>query len=172
MNMERQSEEESRPPPTTTFNILFVCTGNTCRSPLAAVLARRALELRGWQHVQIASAGAAAEEGSGASAHAITVAERAGLDLSSHRSRLLSAELAEWADLILVMSPSHGWAVDHVGGGEKVALLGDFAAGAEGAGRSVPDPFGGDEKDYALTMRELERLIEAALDRLAPILHP
>ena len=170
--MDEQAGKETGSPPTTTFNILFVCTGNTCRSPLAAVLARRALEQRGWQHVQVASAGAAAEEGLGASPHAITVAERAGLDLSSHRSRLLSAELADWADLILVMSPSHGWAVDHLGGGDKVTLLGDFAAGEEGAGQAVPDPFGGDEKEYANTLRELERLIDTALDRLAPILHP
>ncbi|HEX2188020.1 MAG TPA: low molecular weight protein arginine phosphatase [Longimicrobiaceae bacterium] len=160
------------PPRTTTFNLVFVCTGNTCRSPLAEALARRELERRGWRNVQVASAGLAADEGSSASRHAVAVAARRGIDLSAHRSRLLTPEMVEWADLVLAMSPSHVYALDRGGAAEKVSLLGDFAAGGEGEGEPVRDPFGGDEDAYEATLRELEPLVTAALDRLAPILDP
>lgn len=160
------------PPRTTTFNLVFVCTGNTCRSPLAEALARRELERRGWRHVEVVSAGLAAGEGDPASAHAVAVAARHGLDLSAHRSRPLTPELVEWADLVLAMSPSHVYALDRGGAGEKVSLLGDFAAGGDGGGAPVRDPFGGDEEAYEDTFRELEPLVRAVFDRLAPILHP
>lgn len=164
--------EHTGEPVKTTFNILFVCTGNTCRSPLAEVLARRELDGRGWTHVRVASAGVAARDGECASEHAVTVADRRGFPLAEHRSRTLSGEMVEWADLVLVMSPAHLVVVDRLGGADKVALLGDFAVGSEGEGEPVPDPFGGDAATYESTFDELGRLVTASLDRLAPILHP
>lgn len=156
----------------TTFNLVFVCTGNTCRSPLAEALARRELERRGWRHVEVVSAGLAADDGRPASRGALAVAERSGLELAGHRSRALTPEMVEWADLVLAMSPSHVHALERGGAGDKVALLGDFAAGEGGEGAPVRDPFGGDEAAYEATLRELEPLVSAVFDRLAPILHP
>lgn len=165
-------EETPAPPATTTYNLVFVCTGNTCRSPLAEALARKELAERDWPHVRVASAGMAASTGARASRHAVTVGERHGLDLSAHRSQPLTPGLLEWADLVLAMSPSHVHAMREMGAGEKVALLGEFAAGPDDAGAPVPDPFGGGEEEYEQTLRELRRLVGSALDRLAPILHP
>ncbi len=160
------------PPTPATFNVLFVCTGNTCRSPMAELLAGDEIERRRWSHVRVSSAGVAAEPGLAASEHARSVTRRLGLDLSPHRSRPLEPSLVEWADLVLAMSPSHLGPIASLGGEHKMALLGEFASGAEGGGRPVLDPYGGDEPEYEATLHELQLLVRRSLDRLAPILHP
>jgi protein-tyrosine-phosphatase len=80
--------------------------------------------------------------------------------------------LVEWADVVLGMGPSHLFTVQRLGAGDKAATLGDFAAGGEGLGDAVPDPFGGTEDVYAETFDALRGLVSAALDRLAPIVQP
>ena len=87
----------------TTYNLLFVCTGNTCRSPMAAAIASRAIEQRGWSHVAVQSAGIAGASDLPASENAVRVAAEHGLDLAGHRSQPLTAALIRWADLILVI---------------------------------------------------------------------
>ena len=151
--------------------IVFVCTGNTCRSPLAEGIARHEVQKRGWKHVSVASAGVAARPGDEASGHAVTVAGRDGIDLGQHRSQPLTRDLVTWADLVLAMGPSHLDGVWRLGGAEKGLTLGDFASGDED-GYSIRDPFGGPEAVYQETYDELRRLIGQSLDRLAPILHP
>ena len=86
-------------------SVLFVCTGNTCRSPLAEALARRDIEERGLD-ISVSSAGTMAVEGSPASRGSLAAAARRGVDLSPHRSRPTD-ERVLGVDLIVAMTPGH-----------------------------------------------------------------
>ena len=155
----------------TSYNILFVCTGNTCRSPLAEVIARRALEQRGWDHVRVDSAGTSAAWGAPASAGSSEAAAEIGLDLSGHRSQPLTTELVEQADIILAMTPGHLEAVEALDGGAQVSLLGEFISGP-GAGEPIEDPVGGPPEEYEEVRDRIVRAVDGLLDRLSAILSP
>ena len=148
------------------MHIVLVCTGNTCRSPLAEALMRRALATRGHTSVEVSSAGTGAWEGAPASEGSLLVGLENGLDLSAHRARLLTRELARAADLILVMSPQQRERVAALGAGERTHTLSDFA-GVGGAGAEVQDPFGSDLDAYRTTYRQLEELVDAVAARIA-----
>jgi len=150
------------------FCLLFVCTGNTCRSPMAAAIARRAAAARGWTGFKVLSAGVAATDGEPASAGAVRAAKANGLGLREHQATLLRPELAEWADIILVMSPAHVMWVAELGAGDRAALLGAYASEGDGTSLrgAVPDPIGGSDEEYLETFAFLENLIERALARM------
>jgi protein-tyrosine-phosphatase len=157
--------------PGTTYNLLFVCTGNTCRSPMAAAIAEAELSRRGWTHVAVRSAGTGASTGSGATPQAVDVAGEHQLDLTAHASQPLTPDLVDWADLVLAMGASHIAAIEAFGGEGKATLVTDFIEG-EGAGEPVNDPFGGNHESYRVAFAQLRHAVGALLDRLEPILSP
>lgn len=141
--------------------LLFVCTGNTCRSPLAAAFARQVLDKDRWQ---VLSCGLAAAKGLEASQGSRQAAGQYGLDLSSHRSTGVSRELLDRADLVLAMSRGHLVMLARMFPQfkEKFHLLKEFV----GLSGDVADPFGGSQEEYDRCAAELKSLVEALAAKL------
>jgi len=146
--------------------ILFVCTGNTCRSPLAAALAKRMLadrfgcrvsELRG-QGFEIASAGLLAAPGGRATSQAMQAAREWGADLSHHHTRGATEELIRRSDVVFCMTD---WQVAEA---RRVAGRSDGAIRRLDPDGDVADPVGGGAKRYRQTARQIAAALRRHID--------
>ena len=146
--------------------VLFVCSGNICRSPMAAEYARHRASRKGLSHLVGASAGTLGIEDAPASAAAIRTLQEAGLDLSAHRSRGLTDADVRSSDLIIGMTHDHLEHVArcHAGGQEERWLLRAFESGVDPrrAAPELADPIGKPIEFY----REQFGLIRTCVDHL------
>lgn len=147
------------------MNLLFVCSGNTCRSAMAEALARKIARRRGIENLNISSAGTNAWDNVPATDEALLVGMEREIDLTGHRARKLTPTIVSEADLIFVMTPGHLEQVKQLGGRGKVHVIDEYASGNMNEG--VADPYGGDLEDYRHTADVLEAELEKLFDRLA-----
>lgn len=148
-------------------SILFVCSGNTCRSPMAQAMAETMFREAdsGLEAIKVMSAGIAAVNGQPASANAIEVMREMGMDISRHRSRELNAELVAQADLILTMTLQHKRHVLMMfpESYDKVFTLKEYA---DCGSSDIPDPFGGSLEDYKESADEIRRVLSGLVRKL------
>jgi len=138
--------------------VVFVCSGNTCRSPMAAAI------LRGRDgEIDVRSAGLLVEPGSSASPQAVAVARERGLDLAAHRSQTLGPALLEDA-LVLTMTRAQQEAVRvrFPAAADRILSLGAYAGAPD---RDIPDPIGQGEEAYRAAADRVEQLLDGAAAR-------
>ncbi len=138
------------------MRIVFVCTGNICRSPYAEYLAR---ELSGSTDIEFASAGIIARAGNPPSSDGVAVASELGIDLTPHGASPLTSEVVGMADIIYGMEDEHVEAVLELNPQARVELLRPDA-------RGIPDPYGQDHQAYLVAYRLIEEALRRRLEEL------
>ena len=146
--------------------ILFVCTGNTCRSPMAAALCNHLAGQGGKRHLTAASAGLYAAEGAPMTPLAAAALQRAGVapiqgaDYTLHRARNVTQEMIEQADAVVALTGAHAM--------ELMLRFPDAASRIGTLPMDIPDPYGGSQEVYDACLASLWRCIELAFFTEAP----
>lgn len=142
------------------MKILFVCTGNTCRSPIAEGLAKQLLP----DDFEILSSGIDAYAGQAVSEQAVQVLQEKNIDIGMNKAVKLDEQLLTRADYVLVMTRKHELHLRHTYPQfqSKIKRLGDFV----GYDRDITDPWGGSLEDYRHCVQELEEMIWNLAERL------
>src|SRR3954471_14211879 len=143
--------------------ILFVCTGNICRSPMAEGLFRHAV--KGRSDFRVTSAGVGAVDGLPPSEHAVRALKELGIDIGKQRSHMLTAELVQQADYIFGMTHSHVDAITllYPQAAEKTFLLREFDETLDAYENDISDPIGGSYDVYLNCRDQIEQGIASML---------
>jgi protein-tyrosine-phosphatase len=145
-------------------HILFICTANICRSPVAEGILRQRLQAEGLDDYTVSSAGTWAQLRRGAASTSIKLLAEQGIDIGEHRAREVTRGLLEDADLILCMESGHAEAlrVEFPEAAERIFLLSEMSDSKH----NIKDPYGGPYLGYVKMVDEVSYLIDAGLPRI------
>lgn len=137
-------------------SVLFVCTGNTCRSPMAEALFAHMLKEKEIDSVSCQSAGISAFDGEAASENSIEAMSEIGIDISSHRSKTVTRDLLSETALIVCLSKGHYDILRNFVDEKKLRILGS----------GISDPYGMRLTEYIRTRDEIEKALSELLEEL------
>lgn len=140
------------------FKIVFVCTGNTCRSPMAEIILKQKLKLAGKTDVLVTSAGLSAEKGGKISKNSAKALKELGYKSYAFKSKPLTVQMLSRADLVLCMTKSHK---DWLHGYENVFTISEYTGLSD-----VPDPYGGDLSLYIKTSHHIVDACDIILEKI------
>lgn len=139
------------------MNIVFVCTGNTCRSPMAKGIFEKLAKERGVLEVKCDSAGILANDSSGATENAVAVCREIGVDIGGHVSKNISRVDEKNTQLFVTMTNQHGEMLKSMGVAKEKVYVPEPEIG---------DPYGGDEKVYRHCRDQIETAMGILMDSL------
>lgn len=145
-------------------HVVFICTANICRSPVAEGLLRNRLQQQGRAGWRVSSAGTWAQLKRGAARHSIDLMAEKGIDIRDHQAQEVNAALLQEADLLLCMEPGHAEALraEFPQASHKIYLLSEMDNRRYG----IDDPYGGPYEGYKQMLADVEQLIDAGLPRI------
>ncbi len=138
--------------------ILFVCTGNTCRSPMAEIILKTKLKLAGITDVKVSSAGLCADDGAKISKNSFDALKLMGYKAYGFKSKQITEQMLKKSDLILCMTATHKQALN---GFERVFSIAEYTGGCD-----IIDPFGGNINTYIKTSHQLEDACNVILEKI------
>lgn len=142
--------------------ILFVCTGNTCRSPMAELCLKHKFKLAGIKGISVKSAGLSAIDGDKMNKKSATALKNAGIKPYPFKSRAITLEMINKSDLIICMALNHKEMLSFSG---KAFTLAELTGGND-----ILDPFGGDQQIYNRTFNEIEEACNKILYKISQVL--